>query len=125
MSSTSFTKVSSSAIHISLLVVSLAVTAAIAAAGCTAEEWGGGGEGDRCNPDLSHDECGSGLACTQPALCPENYCCPTSGQSSNGYCQTGCNGGALSICMATTAAGNPDPNACAFAYPDAGFGTED
>jgi hypothetical protein len=28
-----------------------------------------GAEGDRCNPDLSHDECGSGLQCTQPLDC--------------------------------------------------------
>jgi hypothetical protein len=66
---------------------------------------GGGGcnvgnEGERCNPSLSHDECGSGLACTQPVDCPESYCCPTSGESSNANCQKGCNGGQASICAA-------------------------
>lgn len=59
-----------------------------------------GEEGERCNPDLSHDECNSGLSCQQPANCPENYCCPTSGTSSNPYCQPGCNGGQASICAA-------------------------
>jgi hypothetical protein len=117
MNSTSSMKTSSSVIHISLLAVSLAVAVAVAGGGCTAEEWGGGGEGDRCNPSLSHDECGSGLQCTQPALCPENYCCPMSGVSGNAFCQTGCNGGAVSICNA-----DQDPDACAFvaASEDAG-----
>jgi hypothetical protein len=64
----------------------------LAATGCA--EGGGGGEGDRCNPDLSHDECNSGLTCTivtAPAAgggyftCGESYCCP-SGPSGNGYC---------------------------------------
>jgi hypothetical protein len=59
-----------------------------------------GQEGERCNPDLSHDECGAGLACTQPVDCPESYCCPTSGNSSNPYCQPGCSGGQASICAA-------------------------
>jgi hypothetical protein len=64
---------------------------------------GGGGcnigqEGERCNPSLTHDECGAGLACTNPTNCPEYYCCPTSGKSSNPYCQDGCNGGNVSIC---------------------------
>ncbi len=60
-----------------------------------------GREGDRCNPNLSHDECGSGLSCEQPENCPENYCCPTSGTSANPFCQPGCNGGAEAICAAT------------------------
>ena len=59
-----------------------------------------GQEGERCNPSLSHDECGAGLACTQPVDCPENYCCPTSGNSSQPNCQPGCNGGQASICAA-------------------------
>ena len=59
-----------------------------------------GNEGERCNPSLSHDECGAGLSCTQPLDCPESYCCPASGQSSNVYCQQGCNGGQDSICAA-------------------------
>lgn len=112
-------KTGSSAIHIGLLAASLSVAVAVAVAGggCTAEEWGGGGEGDRCNASLSHDECGSGLQCTQPDLCPETYCCPTSGVSGNSFCQTGCNGGAQSICNA-----DQDPDACAFvaAMQDAG-----
>jgi hypothetical protein len=60
-------------------------------------------EGDRCNPARAangEDECGSGLSCQQPTNCPENYCCPTSGTSNNPYCQTGCNGGDVSICTA-------------------------
>src|SRR3984885_13383507 len=66
---------------------------------------GGGGcnvgnEGERCNPDLSHNECNAGLSCQQPRDCPESYCCPTSGTSSNAFCQTGCNGGQASICAA-------------------------
>jgi hypothetical protein len=60
-----------------------------------------GNEGDRCNPSLSNDECGGNpLSCQQPAECPEYYCCPTSGTSTNPYCQTGCAGGADSICAA-------------------------
>lgn len=60
-------------------------------------------EGDRCNPARAangEDECGAGLSCQQPMNCPENYCCPKTGNSSNPYCQTGCNGGDISICMA-------------------------
>lgn len=52
-----------------------------------------GAEGDRCNPDLSHDECGAGLTCQTPsdpktgATCGESYCCPTpASSSSNSYC---------------------------------------
>lgn len=77
-------------------------------------------EGHRCNPDDSHNECSSGLVCTgqqqSPAIpfCPENYCCSvdSSGNlnSSNVWCQPGCNGGAASICAA-----DKDPGACAFA----------
>jgi hypothetical protein len=62
-----------------------------------------GDEGDRCNPARvanNDDECGSGLSCQQPMNCPENYCCPTNGTSSNPWCQTGCNGGDISICLA-------------------------
>jgi hypothetical protein len=65
-----------------------------AASGCDV-----GNEGERCNPSLSHDECNSGLKCTQPPDCPENYCCPTSGTSDNPFCQPGCAGGQASICM--------------------------
>jgi hypothetical protein len=60
-----------------------------------------GREGDRCNPSLAmgEDECGSGLSCTQPTDCPENYCCP-SGPSMNPFCQPGCAGGQEAICAA-------------------------
>jgi len=75
-------------------------------------------EGSRCNPDLAPGEgdCVSGLSCTQPPLCPENYCCPvdSSGNSTkslNPFCQTGCSGGAASICNA----GVDDAGECAFA----------
>jgi hypothetical protein len=67
-----------------------------------------GEEGDRCNPLLAagENECGSGLSCGQPAMCPEAYCCPSDGKSSNPYCQPGCNGGEAAICAA-------DPSECA------------
>ena len=91
--------------RIGTISVALAAVVALTGVGCNQ-----GAEGDRCNPDLSagHDECGSGLRCTQPVDCPENYCCPTSGQSSNPYCQPGCNGGLASICAA-----DPSFDACA------------
>ena len=76
----------------------LAIFAALALAACEQ-----GREGDRCNPDLSHDECNAGLSCQQPANCPENYCCPVDGESSNPFCQPGCNGGDIAICKATDA----------------------
>ncbi len=64
-----------------------------------------GQEGDRCNPSLSHDECNTGLSCQQPPSCPENYCCPITGTSTDPNCQPGCNGGDIAICNAT-------PDAC-------------
>jgi hypothetical protein len=83
-------------------ILSIGAVALFAAGGCNV-----GNLGERCNPDLSHDECGAGLVCTQPALCPENYCCPpppAPGQpapaNQNPYCMTGCNGGQASICAA-------------------------
>jgi hypothetical protein len=64
-----------------------------------------GSEGDRCNPNLNagNPECNGGLTCMQPPLCPEAYCCPTLADgglapSASAWCQTGCNGGAASIC---------------------------
>jgi hypothetical protein len=61
-------------------------------------------EGDRCNPSLSHDECGgSNLVCAIPANCnPANtphspyangeaYCCPANGTSTNANCDGSCN----------------------------------
>ncbi len=77
------------------LLCALAVGMAAIATGCDT-----GHEGERCNPSLSHDECGSGLSCQQPTDCPESYCCPTDGTSSNPYCQPGCAGGQESICAA-------------------------
>ena len=63
-------------------VGALGMAAVMAVAGCDQ-----GKEGDRCNPDLSHDECNSGLTCQQPSTCAENYCCPTpASSSSNPYC---------------------------------------
>jgi hypothetical protein len=73
-----------------------------------------GREGDRCNPSLSHDECGSNLSCQQPENCPENYCCPISGASTNAFCQPGCNGGLEAICTAT----QNDAAACSDATPE-------
>ncbi len=47
----------------------------------------GGNEGDRCNPDLSHNDCGAGLTCQTPSTCVENYCCPADpSTSTNNYC---------------------------------------
>jgi hypothetical protein len=95
-------------IKISTLAI-LAVTA-IVGFGC-----GTPGEGDRCNPSLSHDECSGDLVCTQPPNCPENYCCPANGTSSNPNCQPGCdpcayaaslpNGGATCIAQMAAEAG--------------------
>ena len=63
-----------------------------------------GGEGNRCNPDLSHDECGSGLTCQQPLPCVENYCCPVDrSTSTNPYCQ-----GAPSVCPSDDAGATAD-----------------
>jgi hypothetical protein len=44
-------------------------------------------EGDRCNPLLFSDECGSGLACTYPAGCGVAYCCPPSTTNAPATCQ--------------------------------------
>jgi len=77
------------------LVVLAAALALAGGDGCNI-----GQEGERCNPSLSHDECGAGLACTIPKDCPEAYCCPTSGTGSNAFCQPGCNGGQASACAA-------------------------
>jgi hypothetical protein len=47
----------------------------------------GSNEGDRCNPNLSHDDCNAGLTCQQPATCVENYCCPSpASASTNPFC---------------------------------------
>jgi hypothetical protein len=71
------------ALHpVGLFAWALGMAAIVAVTGCDQ-----GKEGDRCNPDLSHDECNSGLTCQQPSTCAENYCCPTpASSSSNPYC---------------------------------------
>ena len=82
----------------------------------------GVGEGDRCNPLSSSDECGGGLFCSGSPLglaaahpidfCPDNYCCPANVTPSDSpNCQPGCNGGAADICAADAG----DTAACAFA----------
>ncbi len=92
--------------RIDTVLVALLGAAALVMVACSQ-----GSEGDRCNPDLNpgNPECNGGLTCMQPPLCPEAYCCPTTGTSSNPNCQTGCNGGAASACNAG------DVDACAFA----------
>ncbi len=58
------------------------ITLVVAAFACD-----GGSEGDRCNPDLSHNDCSGALTCQQPATCVENYCCPTpASASTNPFC---------------------------------------
>ena len=92
-------------------------------------------EGTRCNPYASHNECGSGLVCagyppTVPGngysgiaipFCPENYCCSVDSNgnlnSTNIWCQPGCNGGAVVQCNANM---SMFPDACAFAGIDTG-----
>jgi hypothetical protein len=65
-----------------LLLASTIAGISIIANGCD-----GGGEGDRCNPNLSHNDCGEGLTCMQPATCVESYCCPSDpSTSSNPFC---------------------------------------
>jgi hypothetical protein len=71
--------------------VASVLTLAMVVAGCL--EGGGGGEGERCNPDLSHNECNGSLTCQTVfdpvtlATCGESYCCPVvPTTSSNGYC---------------------------------------
>ncbi len=94
--------------------IALAAFVSVVSVGCNQ-----GAEGDRCNPDLSHDECGSGLSCQQPAECPENYCCPVTASSANPNCQPGCTpGGVAALCSSDpTAAACLDTGA-----PDAGGG---
>lgn len=75
------------------------------------------GQGDRCNPLRSSNECGGGLVCAGNPIgqsaaypipyCPENYCCPVNSDgtldyanATSPYCQPGCNGGAAALCSA-------------------------
>ena len=70
------------AFHRWALAPALASAFFLLGAGCD-----GGREGDRCNPDLSHNDCNEPLTCQQPATCAENYCCPVNASSStNPYC---------------------------------------
>jgi hypothetical protein len=102
------------------IVGALVAALSLAGAGCGAFSDTNTPEGDRCNPLDQHNECSSGAVCTGQGasatipFCPENYCCTvdSSGNiaSGNVNCQPGCNGGAASICKATS-----DPGACAFA----------
>jgi hypothetical protein len=108
-------------------VFALIVGLSAAALGCQQ-----GAEGDYCNPDLSHNECNSGLVCFTPDLCPESYCCPaTVTPESSPFCQTGCAGGAAAICSANNATPSEADEidaACQFsaANPfDAGFNEPD
>jgi hypothetical protein len=83
-----------------MLAVPLAVLV-LASTGCD-----GGREGDRCNPDLSHNDCNDGLTCIVPSTCVENYCCPTpASASTNPYC----NGMACPMAAASTS--GPDASA--------------
>jgi hypothetical protein len=67
--------------------VSLVAGIALALVGLVGAGCDGGREGDRCNPDLSHDDCNDGLTCVQPATCVENHCCPADPRtSSDPYC---------------------------------------
>jgi hypothetical protein len=103
-----------------ILVGALFAVLSVAGGGCGPFADSNTPEGDRCNPLDSHNECSSGAVCTgqgsSPTIpfCPENYCCSVDSNgninSGNVNCQPGCNGGAASICKATS-----DPGACAFA----------
>jgi hypothetical protein len=85
------------------LLVAMLALFALAAAGCDE-----GHEGDRCVLALSHNDCASSdLTCMQPTDCPETYCC--SANSTNAFCQAGCNGGALSILFASCNTSSPSP----------------
>jgi hypothetical protein len=76
-----------------------------------------GGQGERCNPSLSHNECGSGLACNSTITdCPEAYCCPTDPTKvTSNFCQPGCAGGAFSIITASCSTSSPNPLCACFA----------
>jgi hypothetical protein len=71
-----------------------------------------GGEGDRCNPLLSHDECGGqALVCSGPSTpyplpgaCVENYCCPKDPSKSS---SPSCNG-TDPACAVADASGGAD-----------------
>lgn len=62
------------------------VTSALAVSIGTASSCASPREGERCNSDLSHDECASHLTCTIPTNCSYAVCCPAAGTSSNPAC---------------------------------------
>ncbi|MGA3124486.1 MAG: hypothetical protein ABSF69_27320 [Polyangiaceae bacterium] len=91
--------------RIERLLLAVAAALALAAAGCNE-----GHEGDRCVAALSHNDCAnSDLVCGPVPDCPETYCCPASGMSSNAFCQPGCAGGALGIIFASCTTATPSP----------------
>jgi hypothetical protein len=79
-----------------------------------------GRDGDRCNPALSHDECGGDtLVCSGPGTshplpggCVENYCCPKRPLTSS---SPECNGSDL-VCVVPDA--GADEGGVADATPD-------
>ncbi|MGD0674902.1 MAG: hypothetical protein ABSC94_05750 [Polyangiaceae bacterium] len=90
----SFTRVAA------LAAIAVGCVVAAIASGCG--EGGGGGEGDRCNPYLSHNECNGSLTCQTVYLpataygstqgyfsCGESICCPTPASSSTNVACTG------------------------------------
>jgi len=91
----------------------------------------GGSEGERCNPLLSHDECGGAdLVCSGPTTgyplpgtCVENYCCPKDPSKST---DPHCNGADSPNCP-TQSSGDQDGGgeaAAADAGTDAGSTTD-
>jgi hypothetical protein len=69
--------------HASTVMVTLTLGLFAVGTGCV-----GGGDGDRCNPLLSHDECNDGLTCVQPSTCVESYCCPSDpSKSTSPFCR--------------------------------------
>ncbi len=80
-------KARSSNHRLSLVIHLLFVVGAIAAIAVLMNGCDGGREGERCIPNLSHNDCGGGLTCMQPATCVESYCCPEDPTTStNPFC---------------------------------------
>jgi hypothetical protein len=82
-----------------------------------------GQEGDRCNPLLSHDECGGDtLVCSGPSTnyplpgtCVENYCCPKDPKTSS---NPECNGTDTQCPAAPDDSGTPAPDTGMDAAPE-------
>jgi hypothetical protein len=67
--------------------------------------------GERCNPLLFEDECGSGLSCQYPTNCAVAVCCPPSGMT-NANVPPGCSfvaGCVGPTCCPTTPVSTPNP----------------